>query len=290
MNTQTWLDTWLELYVIPSAVAPSTVDMYRRAVAAVPSWLGEIPLAALTPIDAQRWLVQVAGKHPRAAQLDRLMLTRSLTVARKAGLCTIVLDEDTLPKVAHAPAVAAVMTREEATAYLQAAAHMPSYPLLLLMLICGLRRGEALGLRWDDIDASGVLHIQRQRMRSRGRYQAAPLKTKQSLRALQLPADLTAILRAQPRNLSRWIVDTTPEALRRDHQAALSAAGITKHITLHGLRHTMAMLATSAGIPVKHLQIAMGHSTYKLTADLYANHPFPPSTTPALVWQGFAVV
>ena len=99
---------------------------------------------------------------------------------------------------------------------------------------------------------------------------------------------MVAILQAQPRSLTRWILDVTPEKLRADHQHTLTKAGITKAITLHGLRHTMAMLATAGGEPLKLLQSAMGHSTYKLTADLYTNHSFPPISTPTLVWQGIA--
>lgn len=288
MNTAEWLETWFDLYVVPSKLAPSTVAMYRRSINAVPLWLGNTPLEQLSPVEVQRWLVTVARSTPRAAQLDRITITRAIKVARKSGLCSCLLDEDTLPHVQHNARKAEVLTREEAHAYLIAAQEVKCYPLLMLLLVCGLRRSEALGLKWSDLSEDGVLTIQRQRMRVNHRYTAAPLKTAQSNRQLLLPPEMVAILQAQPRSLTRWILDVTPEKLRADHQHTLAKAGITKAITLHGLRHTMAMLATAGGEPLKLLQSAMGHSTYKLTADLYTNHSFPPISTPTLVWQGIA--
>lgn len=288
MNNADWLETWYTLYVESAAIAPSTKAQYRRSINAVPPWLANMPLADLTPVEVQRWLVSVQRKTPRAAQLDRLMMCRALKVARKSGLCSCLLDEDTLPRVAHTPKQAATLTRAEAHAYLDAIKNVRCYPLLLLMLVCGLRRGEALGLQWSDIDKQGVLTISRQRMRVNQHYTAAPLKTQQSHRAMQLPPDLVQIIRAQRHSLTRWILDVTPEKLRADHQQALAAADITAHITLHGLRHTMAMLATEAGTPIKLLQATLGHSTIKLTADLYTNHPFPPTNAASLVWKGLA--
>lgn len=81
-----WLNTWLELYVAPSKLAPSTIACYNRAVAAVPAALARLDLHDLTPILMQKWIVTVARQHPRAAQLDRVMLVRALRCASKAGL------------------------------------------------------------------------------------------------------------------------------------------------------------------------------------------------------------
>lgn len=145
------------------------------------------------------------------------------------------------------------------------------------MATCGLRRGEALGLQWSDIDAnSGLLHVRRQRLRIDGSYLARPLKSAASLRDLPLPApvlsELAAFHSAQGvRALGGWIVDLSPEGLARAHAAALTAAGLP-HVTLHGLRHSMATVAVDAGCPVRVLQSILGHSRYTLTADLYAAH------------------
>lgn len=96
-----WLETWLEYYVEPSALAPSTKACYNRAVRSVPASLGSIWVIDIAPLDCLCWIQSVARTHPRAAQLDRVMLSRALLVARKLHLTDCVLDEDTCPQVVH---------------------------------------------------------------------------------------------------------------------------------------------------------------------------------------------
>lgn len=289
MNFGEWLNTWYSLYVEPSALAPSTKAQYRRSINAVPLSLGNMPLSDLTSLDLQRWLVGVARATPRAAQLDRVMLSRSLRIAGKLGLARPgLVDADLVPKVPHKPKEALVFTPEQAHSYLAAIKGSRCYVLLLLSLVCGLRRGEALGLRWQDIDqTTGTLLIRRQRQRIDHQYETRPLKSQSSRRALILPVEVIRILQQQPRPVTGWLVDATPEQLRADHQRALRTAELPA-VTLHGLRHTMATLAAAEGVPMKLLQVTLGHATYKLTTDLYTKHFLPPSTTPSLVWQGIA--
>ena len=156
--------------------------------------------------------------------------------------------------------------------------------------MCGLRRGEALGLRWSDIDVeASTITITHQRQRVGGSYQLRPLKSTAAHRSLLLPPELMRLLQAQPRTMTGYLVDTTPELMRKDHLFAIRSAHLPPG-TIHGLRHTMATLSAGAGCPMKLLQSALGHSTYQLTADLYAAHLLPPSAAPGLVWQGLAVI
>ena len=173
----------------------------------------------------------------------------------------------------------AILTVEQLPAYLSAARSVPSWPLLLVMATCGLRRGEALGLTWAAVDwQAGTLAVTQQRGRVAGRgMQTAALKTGASARVLPLAGPVArelAAWRAGQAVLTRWVLDTTPERLARDHAAALEAAGLP-HVTLHGLRHSMATAAAETGAPIKLLQGVLGHSSYKLTADLYADHARP---------------
>ena len=285
MTVAQWLAMWYTTYVDQSQhLAPSTQAMYRRAIAAVPAWLGALPLdEQLLPLHITRWVSQVAHEHPRAAQLDRIMFARALRVAGKLGLCAVgILDEDTCPKPPHHARKADVLDLDQCRAYIQAAHASDCYPLLMLCL-CGLRRGEALGARWDDLDGA-TLTIRRQRQRINGAYTVRDLKSDHSHRALVLPAWLVADLDAWPRTLSGWIVDTYPEHLHRAHRRVLAGAQLPPGVTLHGLRHTFATLAASQGVPLKQLQVAMGHAKLGLTADLYADHLSPLSPLPSLVW------
>lgn len=287
MTLGEWLETWLTLYVDPSPLAETTKACYHRSVRQLHSSVAGHDMASLSALDVMPWLVSRAKRFPRAAQLDRVMLSKALRTARKLGLCPgCILDEDTCPKPAHSAKETQVLTIEQAGAYIRAARSSPCYPLLALCL-CGLRRGEALGARWQDLN-DGVLSVSRQRIRINRVYRTAPLKSKHSRRQLQLPEQLLADLAAWPRTITGWIVDTTPEKLHREHKRVLAAAGLPD-VTLHGLRHTFATAAAAQGLPMKHLQLALGHSKIKLTADLYADHLSPLSALPALVWVGFAM-
>lgn len=275
MHTGTYLTRWLDAFVLPIR-APSTVACYRRAIAALPSCVLDCELDQLDGLLLQEVINAKARVHPRAAQLIFAMLHAALAKAvRLHYLPASPLDACEKPR--HLPAKAAVLTAPQLSAYLMAARNTRAWPLLLLMATCGLRRGEALGLQWSDIDAnSGLLHVRRQRLRIDGSYLARPLKSAASLRDLPLPApvlsELAAFHSAQGvRALGGWIVDLSPEGLARAHAAALIAAGLP-HVTLHGLRHSMATIAVDAGCPVRVLQSILGHSRYSLTADLYAAH------------------
>lgn len=288
MTLADWLEKWYALYVAPGSLAASTKAMYRRAIDAVPRALGEVDLSVLSALDVQAWIVQVARKTPRAAQLDRAMLVKALRLASKVGLCAGgIVDPDTVPKPIHAPKEAVILGAEQVRDYLAAAQGSDCLPLLMLCL-CGLRRGEALGARWQDL-VGDCLTVQRQRLRVAGAYMTTRPKSAKAVRTLRLPDSLCVVLARWPKHLSGWIVDTTPEHLQREHMAVIEAAGLPR-CTLHGLRHTFATLAAGQGVSMKLLQVAMGHSKMQLTADLYADHLQGLSDLPALVYQRVAAL
>lgn len=278
MQLGEWLEMWYNLYVTESDLAPSTKAMYRRAIKAVPSTLALIDLTNLTGLQVHTWLVKVHKRTPRAAQLDRVMLHRALKVAAKNKLCASdIIDPDTVPKPRHSPSEAVVLSYEQLMVYLREAAKTDVAPLLMLGA-CGLRRGEMLSARWEDIDLqAGTIHVHRQRMRIEGKYTLRPLKSRTSERTLYLPDMLATLLSTWPRNYRGWIVDTTPEHLHRVHNRIISQLSLPR-CTLHGLRHTFATLAADRA-PITQIQHALGHSKIDLTASLYCAHILTPIDT-----------
>ena len=274
MTLGEWLDTWMELYVWPADLADNTKKCYNRAVRAVPAALWKTPLQELTPITLRRWLLQVAEAHPRAAQLDRVMLHKALSIAAKAGEASPALcDPELLPEISHKAAKASVLNLEQLRAYLNAAAKTKN-GLPLMLMACGLRRSEALGARWEALDlAAGTLAVIGQRLP--GSDQLAPLKTDAAYRVVELPPLLTVMLRRMPRPIGGgWLCDVSAWKVYQVHRQLLAAEGLPA-VTLHGLRHSFATAAVQKGVPIKVLQGALGHARYQLTADLYADH-LPP--------------
>lgn len=271
MLVSAYLQDWLDTYIIP-VKAPSTAACYRRALSVLPPSVLSAPLAAVSPMAIQRAINLKARQHPRAAQLTYAVLHAAMARAVKLGLIPR-NPLDLCDKPAHKPARALILDPQQIHAYLVQAAASPSYALLLVMLLCGLRRSEALGLQWADLDLDRlVLHVRRQRLHG----QPCPLKTDKSRRDIALAAPVAAELARvrsaqQVRSYHGWVCDVTPDRLRRDHLAVLARAGLPP-VTLHGLRHSMATGAILAGCPLKVLQCVLGHSKMQLTADLYADH------------------
>lgn len=274
MTLGDWLSSWLELYVEPAELASNTKKCYNRAVRAVPPNLLAKPLQELTALDLRRWLLQVAAENPRAAQLDRGMLRRSLTLAAKAGMASPALcDSDLLPQIAHKPRKAAILTADQLRVYMRAASQI-KYGLPLMLMACGLRRSEALGVRWEAVDlAAGTLAVVGQRLP--GTDALSPCKSAAAYRVLELPPQLKVMLRRMPRPISGgWLCDVSHRQLDKWHKRLLADLNLPA-VTLHGLRHSFATAAVGSGVPIKVLQVALGHAKYQLTADLYADH-LPP--------------
>ena len=269
MQMGEYLSLWLSTFVIPFRAA-NTAACYRRAIHALPPDLCSAELTAVNSLQLQAAINAQAVAHPRAAQLTFAMLHCALGKAVEIGM----LPRSPMIgciKPLHTPKRASVLTLPQLASYVQAARSQPAYPLLLLMATCGLRRSEALGLMWQDVQAN-TLHVQRQRIRINKAYQPAPLKSRAANRILPLdPLIQKELAQIQLRPFAGWICDVTPDALRKQHLHVLAAAQLPP-ITLHGLRHSMATAAAADGCPIKVLQGILGHARYQLTADLYADH------------------
>ncbi|MDP9350038.1 MAG: site-specific integrase, partial [Chloroflexota bacterium] len=159
--------------------------------------------------------------------------------------------------------------------------------LLMLAIATGMRQGELLGLKWEDIDFEmGTLRVQRQL--AKGRVFTEP-KTRTARRAINLPRTTVAVLQAhrQRQRQERQSVGTdwadqdlvfcthqgTPLNARnviRDFKILLERARLPD-IRFHDLRHTAATLMLLQGVAAKVVQGRLGHSQISLTLDTYSH-------------------
>ncbi|MGB8381794.1 MAG: site-specific integrase, partial [Dermatophilaceae bacterium] len=159
-----------------------------------------------------------------------------------------------------------------------------------LMIVTGMRRGEAVGLRWEDVDLDGeYLQVVQQITDVNGRSVLGTPKSRKGDRLVQLDGDTVAVLRRhrdrQDAERRAWgsawqdsgYVFTREDgsALRPEyvtrHFAHLSRRASLRPIRLHDLRHTSASLALDAGVDLKVVSDRLGHSQIGVTADLYAH-------------------
>lgn len=277
-SVSNYLTSWLDLRA--SSLAPSTLCGYRRCLRLhIAPLIGGVPLGELSPAHVLSTLAPLcAAGHTRQAQLVRILLRCALQDAVRMQLIPS-NPADAVRPPAHRKAPIKYWSAEQIHTFLQAQRFSPIYHAWLLALLCGLRRGELLGLRWADVDlASGQIDIRSQRMVVDRRVVEKPPKSASGRRSIPLPpAVLEQLHRERRRSRSAYVLSHpdgspwSPQQLRRALDAACAASGVPR-LHLHGLRHSMATAALEAGVDVKVLQALLGHAHMATTADTYL-HP-----------------
>lgn len=181
-----YLIRWLEDSVKPT-VRPYTLASYATLVRRhiVPE-LGNLRLGSLTPQDIQGFLnkKREAGLSPRSVQYIHAVLRRALGQAERWGLVprnvARLVSPPRVPKAEIQP-----LTPAEAKRFLAAVREDRLEALYTVALAVGLRQGEALGLRWQDVNlAAGTLSVRVSLQREANRYVLAETKTDRSRRTV----------------------------------------------------------------------------------------------------------
>jgi integrase len=166
---------------------------------------------------------------------------------------------------------------------------------LHIALLCGLRQGEALGLRWQDIDlVNGVLEVRNQIQMIDGKLQLTGLKTERSrrslvmtsgtLESLKLHRELVEEIRTssgiqwQENDLVFPSINGSPKQSTldfNDWKRALRLCGIARR-RLHDARHTAATLMYGQGVGIEVISRALGHSSSAITSKLYVHSAIQP--------------
>ncbi len=188
-----------------------------------------------------------------------------------------------------------VLTGEQAKKLLVTVSERRLEALLTLALATGMRKGEMLGLRWQDIDLEkGFLQIRRTLsfVTGHGYIENEP-KTKRGRRGIMLPSFVIESLKrhkalqleAKEKAGKRWVERDLVFCNRHGNyfhpgmvftlfNEALKDAELS-HIRFHDLRHSAATLLLSMGVHPKVVQELLGHSTITITLDIYS-HVLPP--------------
>ena len=153
------------------------------------------------------------------------------------------------------------------------------FEMYYVELATGLRRGELLGLKWEDIDLEkGNLRVKRQIARIDGKVVEAPLKTKNAYRTLPLAEDTIAVLKQQKKKTgsSPWVFPSptggpiSPDSVLHMLHRVLKRAGLPR-VRFHDLRHTFATLALQNGVDIKTVSGMLGHFSAGFTLGTYAH-------------------
>ncbi|WP_042374547.1 tyrosine-type recombinase/integrase [Streptacidiphilus neutrinimicus] len=320
-----YLTYWLENVAVHH-LRETTHTRYTAVVAQylIPG-LGRKKLAKLTAKDVRTWLNELrtvcqccargtdarrdpnaqASRRPRCCalghccrkQLSPLTLAYIHSVL-KSALEHAVREEEIPRNVARnvrtgtpRPRRFNPLTADEARQFLTAAQGHRLAALFELALRTGLRKGELLGLRWEDLDLdAGTASIRRtlQRTRSNG-LTGLPTKTISSERRIALPAPCITSLRGHRERQAREMAQAGPAwrdngyVFTRLDGHAIEPATLTRHfnallreahvrpIRFHDLRHSTATLLLEQGVELVVIKELLGHAHIGVTATVYAH-------------------
>ncbi len=252
--------------------------------------IGRISLAKLTKMQIRNMQAEMrnARKSTRTIRGAFVVLRCALNWAVVEGL--LPSNPSTGLKVPkHEGQKANPMTRDQASAFLKAAEGSPLRALYYLAVMTGMRQGELLGLRWCDLDfENGTLAIRGQAKEHKGRITITNYTKTRTNRKVELPQmaldeiaqhrESLVPRRREPNALI--FTDSLGGPLRKSNvlrrsfwpileRAKLKEPDTPSPFRFHDLRHTCAVLLLQGGEQAKAVQEIMGHSSIKVTLDVY---------------------
>lgn len=291
MTLARYLESWL-VESVQSTVRESTFVSYRSIVRNhLVTQLGKVQLAKLTPQMVERFLNErlATGLSPRRVQYLHAVLRIALNRAMKAGYVgrnvAMLVDPPRVPHNEITP-----LTPSQARTLLEAAKGDRMEALYSVALGLGLRQGEALGLRWEDVDfESGLIHVRFELQRIDRQNRLVELKTRRSHRTLAIPPYIAEQLREHAARQREERIALGPEwrksnfvftsgtgrpllgtNVTRAFQRLLKRAGLPKR-RFYDLRHSCATLLLVQGVPARVVMEILGHSQIGLTMNTYTH-------------------
>ena len=290
-----WLSLWMNEVIVPNR-RQKTVDRYEGVIRLhiVPR-LGNFDLAKVTPLQIQQLESQLLqeGMSSRGVEMIHVVLSGALRHAHKMDLISrnpvsLVSPPSVEKKQVPMPDISAVLR------VLDLARSIDHYlwPCIHLVAYTGMRRGEALGLKWENVDLDNqLIHVVDSLVITSLGPLRQPPKTNSGERIIDLDSDTVAVLRSHRENQSQRaasvgeplseFVFTKKFGVGRCHPntlsdavARLSAQAGHPELTLRSLRHFHASVTLQAGQNVVVISKRLGHSKVSITSDIYA-HSLP---------------
>jgi integrase len=284
---RSWLDSSVKPRVRPLTYAGYKVNVEKHL---VPT-LGKVPLDQLTPQHVQEMINSrlAAGFSGKSVAYMHQVLRTALGLAVRWDMVSRnvarLVDR---PRIERKPIEP--LSPHEARKFMRAIHSHRLEALFSVALALGLRQGEALGLRWEDVDfGAGTLRVSHQLQRIGGKLILVAPKTEKSRRTLVMPTTTVDRLRAHEKRQvaeklvagSKWqesgLVFANrlggPTQARRvieQFHEALDQAGI-RRIRFHDLRHSCATLLLVQGVSPRVVMEVLGHSEIALTMNAYSH-------------------
>lgn len=264
-----WLKKFLNVYC--ANLAQTTIDGYKNYIDnhIIPS-IGKIKLNELKPLHIQKFYNEEREKGFKEKTI--LQEHRILHKAFKKAVGDGLMAKNPCDGV-DAPSpddyTPTIYTEEQFLNLLNALVGHRIEAIILLAGMCGLRRGELLGLAWEDIDLNkGVLYVRNNTVPTSKGIQTKKPKTKKSERDISIPSGIIPALK-RLRGIGKILTkpdgtDYNPGSISRAFKEFLEKNNLP-HIRLHDLRHFNGTMMLKYGVSEREASARMGHSNLLMT-------------------------
>ena len=271
LTVSDYLEDWLENQKGVVSVRTLIVKRGNLQVHIYPT-LGNKQLSKLTSRDI-RQIFQAKDLKPRT--INKILGTFSQALDDAVGKYIRTNPAREIKRLRHPQEEIEILTPDQVKQLLECCRGDRLEGVFVLGATCGLRIGEALGVRFSDIDFDkGTLTIKRTIWRGK----VLPTKTNSSRRTIKLPRiALEALYRHKAKDSSTWVF---PTAKGNPHYAAnfyrhnwkpmLKKAGLPP-ITFHQLRHGAASFLLSQRVPIPVVSKFLGHANPSITLSVYSH-------------------
>lgn len=280
MTLVEYMNYWFEQCCI-TKLSPTTYESYRRNIDKyiIPQ-LGNIKLSNLLPLQLQSFynILSATLSNTSIVYIHRI-LHSALNQAMKWDLVVRnVADNVEVPKKNKYNAT--ILNSEQLGKLIEVIKDTYIYIPVMIAISTGMRRGEVLGLTWENIDLeNATLRVVQAIYPTQNGLVVLPPKTKTSIRKISLPPTLVAILKEHKNNCKNdnnyvcTLEDgnlVSPSSLNHRFKQILKDNNLPS-IRFHDLRHSHASLLLSQGVQAKVISERLGHSNINITMDLYSH-------------------
>lgn len=296
MTYKEYLNKWLSEYCCNN-LTPKTIKTYKQIINAyILPRLGNIKLDKLKPLDLQS-LYNFMQNELCLSGTTTLRCHEVINISLKHAVQWQMLNKNVATSVTRPKKKKTemqVLTAEQTNLLLDRIKDLTLYLPVLLSVTTGMRRGEVLGLTWDNIDLdAGVAYIEGQLQKVDNEFKFVPTKTARSRRKIVLLDYTIPILRdiRKKQTQQRLLLGAEyeeynlvccqangnpydPDYVSRNflrHMNKISSELNIPKIRFHDLRHTHATLLLSKDIHPKIVSERLGHSSISITLDTYTH-------------------
>lgn len=238
----------------------NTIEGYESAIRChlLPRWSGR-EIESISDTELQDWVdgFELPGAAEKAFKTFRQVIRWSMRKLRLRMYDPTMAGIELPKKQPYRPKV---LDAAGERSYLRALYGHECEAVAICSVTLGLRRGEACGLRWEDIDLrTGEVRVRRSRQVVSGEVVEVPPKTAKSARSCWLPRFAVQRLKAIRNGARGLLCELDPDTVARRIKAACRRAG-AEWVSMTSCRHTWATLAVEAGVGIETIAMMMGHS------------------------------